>query len=286
MALDFSATFAKYEKLVASVDEIFRRVREQCGDAVACRPGCSDCCHAVFDLSLVEALYINRKFNERLHGLERQAVIERADEAERRQVKLAKKAFKRSEQGAQAEEVLEDMARKRVRCPMLQADDACVLYDIRPITCRLYGIPLSIAGQGHTCGLSNFEPGRPYPTVNMERIHGALAELSQEIVDGLNTKYTRMTSMLMPLASALMSTFDEEFLGKDTAIQEAMHADPFAAPAGQAGQPAPAAPGIPSMTQARSGECTGCEKSDCGDCASSGNGCNGNPTIIEFGGGK
>lgn len=287
MALDFSATFAKYEKLVASVDEIFRRVREQCGEAVTCRPGCSDCCHAVFDLGLVEALYINQKFNERLQGLERQAVIERADEAERRQAKLAKKAFKRSEQGAQAEEILEEVAKKRIRCPMLQDDDTCVLYDARPITCRLYGIPLAIAGQSHTCGLSAFEPGRQYPTVNMERIHDALAELSQEIVDGLNTKYTKMNTMLMPLASALMTTFDEEYLGKDSAIQEAMHADPFSAGSlGEAARPAPAASGIPSMAQARDGECTGCDKSDCGGCPSSGKGCNGNPTIIELGGGK
>lgn len=286
MALDFSDIFAKYEKLVASVDQVFHRVREQCGDAVTCRPGCSDCCHAVFDLSLVEALYINQKFNERMEGLERQAVLDRADAAERRHVKLAKQAFKRTEQGAPAEEILEDMAKKRLRCPMLQNDDTCVLYDIRPVTCRLYGIPLSIAGQGHTCGLSAFEPGRQYPTVNMERIQDALVELSQEIVDSLNTKYKAMVTMHVPLATALVTTFDEEYLGKDTATSEAMHADPFAATETPEADERPA-PGIPSMTGAKNGDCTGCEKGDCAGCSSAGpdgKGCGGNPTIIEIGG--
>lgn len=286
MALDFSDIFAKYEKLVASVDGVFQRVRGQCGEAVTCRPGCSDCCHAVFDLSLIEALYINHKFNQTLQGLERQAVLDRADQAERKQIKLAKKAFKRSESGVQAEDILEDVAKKRIRCPMLGADDTCVLYDIRPITCRLYGIPLAIAGQAHTCGMSGFEQGRPYPTVNMERIQDALVELSQEIVDSLNTKLKAMVTMHVPLATALMTNFDEEYLGKDSAIREAMHADPFAASKadGQA-EAAPAASGIPSMAEAKSGECTGCEKSDCTGCPSSGpGGCNGNPTIIEIGG--
>ncbi|WP_027366875.1 YkgJ family cysteine cluster protein [Desulfocurvibacter africanus] len=286
MALDFSDIFAKYEKLVASVDGVFQRVREQCGDAVACRPGCSDCCNAVFDLSIVEALYINHKFNQTLQGLERQAVLDRADEAERKQIKLAKKAFKRSESGVQAEDILEDVAKKRIRCPMLGANDTCVLYDIRPITCRLYGIPLAIGGQAHTCGMSGFEPGKPYPTVNMERIQDALVELGQELVDSLNTKFKAMTTMHIPLATALMTKFDEEYLGKDTAVVEAMHADPFAmAQAGEQAEARPAASGIKPMAEAQDGDCSGCEKSDCTGCASSGpGGCKGSPTIIELGG--
>jgi len=280
MALDFSESFAKYERLLASVDDLFERVRAQCGEAVTCRPGCSDCCHAVFDISLVEALYINHKFNQDFQGLERQAVLDRADEAERKQVKLARKAFKRSESGVQAEDVLEEVAKKRIRCPLLKADDTCELYHARPVTCRLYGVPMAMADQSYTCGLSGFEPGKPYPTVNLERIRMALAELSQEIVDSLNTKL-KFDGMLVPVATALMTAFNEEFLGKDTALAEAMHAEPFAA--GQANDQT-GGPAASAMSEANDGECTGCEKSDCQGCPSAASGCGGNPTIIEFGG--
>ena len=58
------AVFLAYEKLVAQTDTLFGRVRDQFPAEVGCKAGCSDCCHAMFDLSLVEAMYINRKFNE------------------------------------------------------------------------------------------------------------------------------------------------------------------------------------------------------------------------------
>ena len=53
--------FTAYEALVAEADAVFSRVNELHPDCVTCKPGCSDCCHATFDLSLVEAMYLNAK---------------------------------------------------------------------------------------------------------------------------------------------------------------------------------------------------------------------------------
>jgi hypothetical protein len=64
--MDFSKTFEKYEALVAQVDKIFTAMQEAHKDCVSCKIYCSDCCHAVFDVTLIEAAYINHHFGRSL----------------------------------------------------------------------------------------------------------------------------------------------------------------------------------------------------------------------------
>lgn len=285
---DFSDIYAKYEALVARVDELFNAVKERSGEAVTCHEGCSDCCHAVFDLSLVEAMYLNKRFQEDMDARAdeplRQQLLANADRAERGQVKVVRKAQKRQRAGDDPAEILADVAARRVRCPLLTAEDKCELYDARPITCRLYGVPQAIGGQAHSCGLSGFEPGGAYPTVNVEKIQDALVELSELMVTELKTKYPGLATMHIPLATALLTSFNDEFLGvvSDDILGddevETMHTDPFSGPA-RAGEEAG-----PVLFEEQPGECTGCDKSDCQGCPSASDGCGGEPTIIEFGG--
>ena len=46
-----------------AIDEAFARVREEFPEEVRCGQGCDDCCHAVFDVSLVEALGVLAMFH-------------------------------------------------------------------------------------------------------------------------------------------------------------------------------------------------------------------------------
>jgi len=126
---------------------------------------------------------------------------------------LKYQAHKRQRSGEDTDVILEDMARKRVRCPLLNAQDRCDLYAYRPITCRLYGIPQEVAGKARTCALSKFLPGTQYPTVHVDKIHRALAALSMDLVASLNTKYTQMADMLVPPSMALLTVYDDEYLG-------------------------------------------------------------------------
>lgn len=223
MIPELDAVFEKYEALVNQVDSVFDRVRQQYPDCVACKPECSDCCHALFDLSLVEALYINREFINTVVEERKIDILAEANIADRTTYRLKRKAYKAVETGEKSEEqVLLEMAAERVRCPLLNKDNRCDLYEARPITCRLYGIPTAIAGQGHTCGLSGFKEGEAYPTVNLDSLHAKLSELSQEIVSVLKSKHAKMGDMLMPLSMALLTVFNEEYLGiKDEEKPEA-----------------------------------------------------------------
>lgn len=211
MDLDLTRYFAEYEALVAQVDAVFQKVTETFSSEVKCKHGCSDCCHALFDITLVEALYLNSKF----HGLDearRSAILLEADKADRKAYRIKKKASRDAESVEHAE-ILFKAAQERVRCPLLDEQDACSLYTSRPVTCRMYGIPLEIGGKSHTCGLSGFEPGQPYPAVKVEKIQDRLLAISNQILDDMGSSYAEFRLMHIPVSSALITVFSDEFFG-------------------------------------------------------------------------
>lgn len=213
MVMDYSNFFEKYKKILESADKAFEQIKKEHPDCVKCKIECSDCCHALFDISFVEALYINSKFKEKFRGTELDKLIEKANKADRKIYKLKKEAYRNFKDGKNESAIFEKMAEERVRCPMLNDQDRCEIYDFRPITCRLYGIPTAIGGKGHTCGLSGFEKGKSYPTVNLDAVHQALFKISSELVQHIGSKYRGLAEMVVPLSMALLTVYDEEYLG-------------------------------------------------------------------------
>ena len=141
---ELTPVFTAYEALVAEADAVFARVGEMHPDCVTCKPGCSDCCHAMFDLSLVEAMYLNARFIEKYDfGPERSRILENAGSVDRKLTRMKRDYFRelRDAKGSEdaMEHIMEEAAKARIRCPLLDSNDQCVLYDYRPITCRLYG---------------------------------------------------------------------------------------------------------------------------------------------------
>ena len=216
--MDFSPYFGKYEKLIKTVDAVFKRVENEYPVCVKCKSTCDDCCYAMFDLTLIEALYLNHKFKTVLRDQDRVVVEERANRVDRTIHKIKRAAFKKLEEGVSEGDILSELAEERVRCPLLNDEKKCELYAFRPATCRLYGIPTAINGRGYTCGKSGFEQGGAYPTVNMDQLFGRLQEISAEIVLDLQSKYVKLADMLVPLSMALLSDYTEEYFGlKDDA---------------------------------------------------------------------
>ena len=213
MEKNFEPFFKKYEELVKTADDVFERVSKEHSECVRCKIECSDCCHAMFDLTLIEAMYINHKFKEKIEGNAREVIINKANDIDRQIHKIKRKAFKELEAGSSEDEILAKLAGERVRCPLLNSKDSCDLYEYRPITCRFYGIPTAIGGVGHTCGKSGFIEGEKYPTVNLDIIHGRLQQISAEFVKEIRTEYIKLVDMLVPLSMALLSVYDEEYLG-------------------------------------------------------------------------
>lgn len=211
---DLSPYFSRYETLAREADALFERVRAQYPDLVVCKEQCSSCCHALFDLSLVEALYLHHAFQERFpDGMERASILTDADDIDRKTARLKRKVYMESRDGRESNEILTEVASLSMRCPLLGKDDRCLMYDSRPITCRLYGVPTAIGGKAHTCGKTGFEQGKPYPTVALDKMQFRLSSLSEELAKGINSAYSELALMYVPVSSALLTAYTAEYLG-------------------------------------------------------------------------
>jgi len=209
----FTPFFKQYEALAVMADDIFKQVAGKYSDCVACKTECADCCHALFDVTLIEAVYINHHFHRMFSGPEKDHLLEIANVADRSVYRIKRNAHRTLQKGAAETDVLTRMASERVRCPLLDNANLCRLYAYRPITCRLYGIPTSINGAGHTCGRSGFIQGTAYPTVNLDGFHRKLFEISAELVKSLGSRHSQMADLLIPVSMALLTVFDEDYLG-------------------------------------------------------------------------
>ncbi len=213
MSVDLTPYFAAYKALVHIVDGVFHKVKEEFPREVFCREKCSDCCYALFDLTLVEAAYLNHEFGKKFSGDQKNQILAKADKTDRALVKLKRDAYKQVQAGADQLEIVAKMSQERIRCPLLGENDLCIMYDQRPITCRVYGIPTSTLGASHICGRTNFVQGNPYPTLNMDRIYSQLQLISAQMLKGIQSKHVKMHDMLIPVSMALTTIFTDEYLG-------------------------------------------------------------------------
>lgn len=206
--------FAEYEQLSAEAELIFNRVRADFSQCVSCEETCSDCCHALFDLSLVEAMYLSQAFKDSFdYGKERSDILAIADIADRQIYKFKRMINKEAMEGKDHAELLAKVGAERQRCPLLGPDDRCRLYAKRPITCKLYGIPTTISGRSSTCGRSRFEAGKSYPSVNLDRIQDRLSALSQRIGPAMGSSFSELHMVYAPVSTALLTNYDEKYLG-------------------------------------------------------------------------
>ncbi len=170
--------FQNYELLADGAEAAFNKVAREYPGAVKCKPGCTDCCHAVFGLFLVEAAYLKFHFDQLPPEIIKDALL-RCNEAERAIKRLEVKLRNYREDPEMQAYVY---ATSKVRCPLLDHEGRCVLYPRRPITCRAYGIPTRIRGKTRVCTLAGFEQGKSYEGYNLDQAYQQLFFLSREFL--------------------------------------------------------------------------------------------------------
>jgi Fe-S-cluster containining protein len=206
--------FPRYEELPRKADLLFRTIHEKYPDSVRCRIRCCDCCHAVFGLFPIEAAYINYHFNC-LDRKIRRDVLKRAEKAEGEMIK-AKDSLKIFEEDPKMK--VYGIGKQRVRCPLLSDREECVLYEHRPVICRIYGVPYSLRkGKkelAYVCGMSGFEANVSYPTVKLDNLYQKLVELSVEMLKGAGfLNPAAKANLMLPLSRILRMSFDDIFTG-------------------------------------------------------------------------
>ena len=140
------------DHLVQIVDSALADAVHRSGPWLACRPGCSQCCHGVFAISTLDA----HRLREGLHQLHRTDPTRAAAVHTRALASTARLAptFPGNPlTGALAStpEALEafDTFADDEPCPALDpATQTCDLYAARPILCRTFGPPLRTPNDG------------------------------------------------------------------------------------------------------------------------------------------
>lgn len=110
------SSIARYKELTAKVDAFFARVMARHGGAMQCRSGCDDCCRARLTVTGVEAAVIR-------------AGLPALDDAVR--ARLRERA----------------VAGDDGRCPALEGDGRCAIYEARPLVCRSHGLPIRLGSR-------------------------------------------------------------------------------------------------------------------------------------------
>jgi len=199
MRVIFEDLFQQYEKLVAKADESFREVEKECAPLMKCGEMCSDCCNSVFGLFLIESVYLNQHV-AKMERRKRREVLSRGERSDRELLEAEKRLqMYDHDPGAKALA----MARERVRCPLLGDQGKCVLYQYRPVTCRVYGIPTIINGKIHACWKAGFEKDRPYPAFNLDGAYRELYRLSGLLLQRLAPQNMERASLLVSVSKSI-----------------------------------------------------------------------------------
>lgn len=138
----------RYAELLFEVDRWFSKCVSTFGNAVSCRKGCSACCRGLFDITLLDALYLKS-------GIE-QLPKETVQVVGSRSMNILNRIsndfpFYRSPWilNDLQDEVWQTVMPEadETPCVLLSREGTCLVYNFRPMTCRLHGIPnIDISG--------------------------------------------------------------------------------------------------------------------------------------------
>jgi Fe-S-cluster containining protein len=148
-------------ELVQIVNASLVRAAEQAGDWLVCRPGCTQCCHGAFAINQLDAVRL-RTGMEALYAADPVAAVAIQERAWAWIAEYGAEFPGDRETGRlgdsdEERERFEDFATEAA-CPALDsATGLCGVYEWRPMTCRVFGPPIKMAGDEGAEGLGHCE---------------------------------------------------------------------------------------------------------------------------------
>jgi Fe-S-cluster containining protein len=199
----------RYMELVSRVDRLFKSVEQRHSELLNCRPGCDDCCSVFFQLTLIEAFFVSGTFRQMLGPSAQARALARAEQSAALFQQAT--AILAGMKDADKEELSETAAKLRIPCPLLE-DHGCALYEHRPVTCRLYGVPQKIGGRVVSCPHNAFQAKGQYVTVDVNELQQMLLAYSRQFLEDLiGRDPTVPLDPLFSMPQALRTSFDREF---------------------------------------------------------------------------
>lgn len=132
-----------YGELLREVDRWFADCVAEYGEHIACSRGCSECCRGLFDITALDALFL-RSGIDRLpadaRDNVRQKAVARLEQLSTRFPAFTPPWFLNHIPESEWDAIMPDD--DETPCVLLSEQGSCLVYDYRPMTCRLHGIPM------------------------------------------------------------------------------------------------------------------------------------------------
>jgi Fe-S-cluster containining protein len=133
----------RYGCLLSEVDAWFQSCSSKYPDQIVCHNGCSSCCRGLFDITLLDAAYLKRGVDQLDESVRSKAV--RAANQRLNSLSAQFPAFVEPwllNTISEAEWDILMPEEDQTPCLLLSETGQCLVYEHRPMTCRLNGIPL------------------------------------------------------------------------------------------------------------------------------------------------
>ncbi len=139
----------KYGNLLSEVDNWFAICLRQYPENISCQQGCSACCRGLFDITLMDAVYLKSGFDQ-LPDVLKNFILSKS-QARMDAISRAYPAFVHPWLLNSIPEADWDLVMPEddeIPCVLLSESGQCLVYEYRPMTCRLNGIPMiDISGE-------------------------------------------------------------------------------------------------------------------------------------------
>lgn len=139
-AMDLSDFFAEYEDLVRDLEETIAAYEKESRPLPRCGRDNATCCHRYFELKIIEAAYLTSHMNRVLKAAERKGAVNRAMGLSQRIRQLVREREDHGTNAASQKAIQAIYKACGFMCP-LNVNGLCILYEYRPIRCRLASIP-------------------------------------------------------------------------------------------------------------------------------------------------
>ena len=138
----------QYKNLLETVDTWFDQCIKLAGEEIVCKRSCTGCCRGLFEISLLDARLLQEGFTQ-LNLDEQQRARQKAEkrlaELQRQWPQFNPPYILNRLPHTEWQQMPEE---DETPCPLLSDEGLCLVYEYRPMTCRLHGLPnIDISGE-------------------------------------------------------------------------------------------------------------------------------------------
>ncbi|GAB7026084.1 YkgJ family cysteine cluster protein [Geotalea toluenoxydans] len=203
-----------YGQLLSRVDAWFGRCLSAAPEDIHCSKGCSHCCRGLFDITLLDACFLKSGFDKLEQGVQYKVADRARSRLEAIRAIWPEFAPPFTLNHRSDEEWDKIMPNEdETPCVLLDENGRCLVYEHRPMTCRLHGLPLVDMGgeimDPALCSL-NFVGKEPIslPQIRFEFIRLFQDELSLfGVFTGELLKF-QLNELDTVIPAAILLTFD------------------------------------------------------------------------------